>query len=139
MGLSDFVNAIITEDKFSGTFKKFDGAVEGSAQRLTNWAASCRAAILLCCSAGRLALLVSLRLARAIWNLGELGAQSLTTKASFESLMSSVGQSPQLLNQMTAAAGGTITELQPMQQANTALAGTSGQLCKTNWRALSHN
>ena len=48
---------------------------------------------------------------KTIWNLGELGAQSLTTKASFESLMSSVGQSPQLLNQMTAAAGGTITEL----------------------------
>ena len=42
--------------------------------------------------------------------------------------MSSVGQSPQLLNQMTAGGGGTITELQLMQQANTALAGTSGQL-----------
>ena len=48
------------------------------------------AAILPCCSAVRLALLVSLRLARRSGTLANW-AQSLTTKASFESLMSSVG------------------------------------------------
>ena len=67
---------------------------------------------------------------KTIWNLGELETQSLTTKASFESLMASVGQSPALLGRMTDAAGGTITQLQLMQQANTALAGTSGQLAR---------
>ena len=71
MGLSDFKNAIITEDKFSGTFKKFDGAA-GFCVGWTSWAASCRAAILLCCSAVPLALLVSLRLARrsGTWRTG---------------------------------------------------------------------
>jgi len=57
-----------------------------------------------------------------------LGAQSLTTKTSFESLMRSVGQSTQLLDQLKSAAGGTITEMKLMQLTNTALAGSTGAL-----------
>ena len=128
MGLSDFKNAIITEDRFSGTFKKFDGAVQGSARGLDKLGGIMSGGGLAMLFGGAAGVAGVAAIGKTIWNLGELGAQSLTTKASFESLMSSVGQSPQLLNQMTAAAGGTITELQLMQQANTALAGTSGQL-----------
>ena len=130
MGLSDFVNSIVTNDKFSATFKKFDSAVDGSAKgldRLGNFMSSGNLAMLFGGAAGVAGVAA---IGKTIWNLGELGAQSLTTKASFESLMASVGQSPALLGRMTDAAGGTITQLQLMQQANTALAGTSGQLAR---------
>ena len=128
MALSDFRNSIITQDKFSGTFRKFDSAVGGSAKgldRLGGVLSSGSLGMLFGATAG---VAGALGISKAIWSLGELGAQSLTTKASFESLMQSVGASPGLLNQMTQAAGGTITEMQLMQQANTALSGTSGQL-----------
>ena len=68
------------------------------------------------------------RLGEAAWEMGKLGAQSLDTKAAFKSMMESVGQSPQLLNQMKAAAGGTVSELKLMQGVNLALAGTTGTL-----------
>ena len=128
MGLSDFKNAIITEDKFSGTFKKFDGAVQGSARGLDKLGGIMSGGGLGMLFGATAGVAGAVAIGKQVWALGELGAQSLTTKASFESLMQSVGQSPQLLSQMTAAAGGTITELQLMQQANTALAGTSGEL-----------
>ena len=34
MGLADFTNSIITKDQFSGTFRKFDASVQGSARGL---------------------------------------------------------------------------------------------------------
>ena len=68
------------------------------------------------------------RLGEAAWEMGKLGAQSLDTKAAFKSMMESVGQSPQLLQQMKAAAGGTVSELKLMQGVNLALAGTTGTL-----------
>jgi hypothetical protein len=75
-------------------------------------------------------------IAKTTFELGNLGAQSLTTKASFESLMRSVGLSTRLLDDLKVAAGGTITELVLMQQANTALAGSSGQLATEMGAAL---
>ena len=70
----------------------------------------------------------AVKVAEFTWELGKLGAESLDTKASFDSMLRSVGQSPALLGKMKASAGGTIAELQLMQGVNTALAGTSGQL-----------
>ena len=128
MGLSDFKNAIITEDKFSGTFKKFDNAVGGSAKGLDKLGGVMSSGNLAMLFGGAAGVAGIAAMGKTIWSLGELGAQSLTTKASFESLMSSVGQSSQLLNQMTAAAGGTITEMNLMRNTNVALAGTTGQL-----------
>jgi hypothetical protein len=60
--------------------------------------------------------------------LGNLGAQSIVTRDSFESVMASVGKSPALLNELSSAAGGTITQMRLMQLANTAVAGASEEL-----------
>ena len=58
----------------------------------------------------------------------QLGAQSLDTERSFNSVLKSVGQGPQALDALSAAAGGTISQLRLMQLTNTALAGASGEL-----------
>lgn len=68
------------------------------------------------------------RVADFTWEMGKLGAESLDTRASFEAMMRSVGQSPALLNEMRQAAGGTVSDLKLMQNASFALAGTSGEL-----------
>ncbi|MCB0246419.1 MAG: hypothetical protein KDI12_23590, partial [Anaerolineae bacterium] len=65
---------------------------------------------------------------KTIWSLGELGAQSLTTKASFESLMGPIGNATVLIEDMGRAADGTVSKLDLVRSANTALAGTTGQL-----------
>ena len=128
MAVSDFVNSIITKDGFSATFSKFDNAVKGSGKELDRLGKVMSGGGLMALFGGAAGVYGATQIGKAVWQLGELGAQSLTTKASFDSLMRSVGQSPALLNQMKTAAGGTVTELQLMQAANTALAGTSGQL-----------
>lgn len=128
MAIRDFTNSIITKDGYSKTFKGFDSAVEGSGRKLDKLGGIM--------SGGGLAMLFgatagvagAVAIGKTVWALGELGAESLTTKASFDTLMRSVGAAPGLLDSMKASAGGTITELQLMQSANTALAGTSGQL-----------
>lgn len=128
MALSDFRNAIITEDKFSATFSKFDRTVQGSARgldRLGNVVSGGGLGMLLGGAAG---VAGAVAIGKTVWSLGELGAQSLTTKASYDSLMRSVGQSPALLDQLTRAAGGTVTEMKLMQLTNTALAGSTGAL-----------
>lgn len=128
MGLADFKNSIITQDKFSQTFSKFDRGVETSARgldKLGGVLSSGGVGMLFGATAGVAGVAA---IGKMVWSLGELGAQSLTTKASFESLMRSVGQSPGLLDQLKSAAGGTISEMQLMQQANTALAGSTGAL-----------
>lgn len=128
MALADFRNSIVTQDKFSATFHKFDQGVQTSARGLDKLGAvmsSGGVGMLFGATAG---VAGALAIGKTVWSLGELGAQSLTTEASFRNLMRSVGASPSLLDQMSRAAGGTITELQLMQSANTALAGTSGAL-----------
>jgi len=70
----------------------------------------------------------AIQIGKTALELGNLGAQSITTKASFDAVMASVGASPALLNALQTAAGGTITDLRLMQLANTALAGSSAEL-----------
>lgn len=67
------------------------------------------------------------RIAQAAWEIGKLGAQSLDTKGSFASMMSSVGLSTNMLAKMRQAAGGTVDDLSLMQSMNLALAGTTGK------------
>jgi hypothetical protein len=61
-------------------------------------------------------------------DLGEIGAQSLDTVQAFDSVRRSVGATPELLNRLKQAAGGTISEMRLMQLTNTALAGSSGEM-----------
>lgn len=136
MALADFRNSIVTQDKFSATFNKFDKAVSKSAQGADTAAKSLSGGGLMALAGGAAGVFAAQQIGRTIWSLGELGAQSLTTKASFENLMSAVGQSPALLDRLSAAAGGTITEMTLMQQANSALAGTTGQLSQEMAAAL---
>ena len=136
MATADFRNAIITQDKFSPTFNKFDRAVQGSAKgldRLGSIMSSGGLGMLFGATAGAAG---AMAIGKMAFALGDLGAQSLTTKASFESLMRSVGLSTRLLDDLKAASNGTITELVLMQQANTALAGASGQLATEMGAAL---
>lgn len=128
MALADFKNSIITQDKFSTTFNKFDRGVQTSARgldKLGGVLSSGGVGMLFGATAG---VAGAAAIAKTAFALGDLGAQSLTTKASFESLMRSVGVSTSLLDQLKASAGGTMTELQLMQQTNTALAGSTGAL-----------
>ena len=128
MALADFKNSIITQDKFSATFSKFDRGVQTSARgldKLGGVLSSGGVGMLFGATAG---VAGAVAIGKTVWALGELGAQSLTTKASFESLMRSVGQSTGLLDQLKTAAGGTVTEMKLMQLTNTALAGSTGAL-----------
>lgn len=58
----------------------------------------------------------------------QMGAQSLDTKESFDSMLASIGGAPNLLSELKESAGGTITQLRLMQLTNTALAGSSAEL-----------
>ena len=60
--------------------------------------------------------------------LGGLGAQAITTEKSYSAVLRSIGQTPALLNELSAAAGGTISQMRLMQLSNTALAGASDEL-----------
>lgn len=128
MPLADFINAIVTKDKFSATFAKFDQAVSRSARGADTAARAVSGGGLMALTGGAAGVFAATQIGKTIWSMGELGAQSLTTKDSFASLMATIGQSPALLDRLSAAAGGTIGEMTLMQQTNTALAGTTGQL-----------
>lgn len=128
MGLADFTNSIVTKDQFSGTFRKFDASVQGSARGLDKMGGILSGGGLGMLFGGMAGAAGAIAIGKMAWSLGELGAQSLTTKTSFESLMRSVGQSTQLLDQLKSAAGGTVTEMKLMQLTNTALAGSTGTL-----------
>ena len=128
MGLTDFRYIITAQDRFSTTFRKFDQGVQSSARGLDKLSGVISGGGLGMLFGATAGVAGAIGIAKATWALGELGAQSITTRNSFETLMRSVGQSPALLDQMKAAAGGTITEMKLMQAANTALAGTSGAL-----------
>jgi hypothetical protein len=128
MALADFRNAIITQDKFSQTFNKFDRSVAASGRGLDKLGGVISGGGLGMLFGATAGVAGALAIGKMAWSLGELGAQSLTTKTSFESLMRSVGQSTQLLDQLKSAAGGTVTEMKLMQLTNTALAGSTGAL-----------
>lgn len=136
MGLADFTNSIITKDQFSGTFRKFDASVQGSARGLDKLGGAMSGGGLGMLFGGVAGVAGAVAIGKMAFSLGDLGAQSLTTEASFNSLMRSVGLSTGLLDQLKKAAGGTITEMTLMQQANTALAGSSGQLATEMGAAL---
>lgn len=136
MALSDFKNSIITQDKFSQTFNKFDRSVQGSARGLDKLGGILSGGGLGMLFGATAGVAGAMAIGRTAFELGNLGAQSLTTKASFSSLMQSVGQSTRLLEELKTAAGGTMTELQLMQQTNTALAGASGNLASEMGAAL---
>ena len=136
MGLADFTNSIVTKDQFSQTFNKFDRSVQGSARGLDKMGGILSGGGLGMLFGGAAGVAGVAAITKTAFALGDLGAQSLTTKSSFESLMRSVGLSTQLLDQLKEASGGTITELTLMQQANTALAGASGQLATEMGAAL---
>lgn len=134
MALADFRNSIITQDRFSATFRKFDQGVASSAKGLDKMGSVISGVgALFGATAGAAGLVM---MGKAALDLSALGAQSLTTKASFESLMRAVGQSPALLDRLSMAADGTISEMTLMQQANSALAGTSGALSREMAAAL---
>ena len=134
MALADFRNSIITQDRFSATFRKFDQGVASSAKGLDKMGSVISGVgALFGATAGAAGLVM---MGKAALDLSALGAQSLTTKASFESLMRAVGQSPALLDRLIMAADGTISEMTLMQQANSALAGTSGALSREMAAAL---
>lgn len=128
MALADFRNSIVTQDKFSGTFSRFDRSVQSSARGLDKLGAVVSTGGVGMLFGGVAGIAGAAAIGKTVWSLGELGAQSLTTAASFNTLMNAVGQSPALLDKLKAASGGTATEMQLMQQANTALAGASGEL-----------
>ena len=136
MGLADFKNSIVTKDQFSQTFNKFDRSVQGSARGLDKMGGILSGGGLGMLFGGMAGVAGVAAITKTAFALGDLGAQSLTTKASFDSLMKSVGLSTGLLDQLKEASGGTITELTLMQQANTALAGSSGQLATEMGAAL---
>jgi len=136
MGLADFTNSIVTKDGFSNTFKKFDSSVQGSARALDKLGGAMSGGGLGMLFGATAGVAGALAIGKMAFSLGDLGAQSLTTEASFNSLMSSVGQSTRLLDELKAASGGTMTEMALMQQTNTALAGSTGQLSSEMAAAL---
>lgn len=72
---------------------------------------------------------------RAALDFGDAGAQIAQTRDAFNSLTTSLGQGPGLLQQLQEATRGTVTELSLMSSTNTLLIGTSGEL----GRALAEN
>lgn len=136
MATSDFVSSIIYKDGYSKAFKGLDNAVQTSARGLDKLGGILSGGGLGMLFGGVAGAAGLMGITKATFALGDLGAQSLTTKSSFDSLMRSVGLSTRLLEDLKAASGGTITELVLMQQANTALAGASGQLATEMGAAL---
>lgn len=136
MALADFRNSIVTKDQFSQTFNKFDRSVQTSARGLDKLGGVLSSGGLGMLFGGVAGAAGVAAITKTAFALGDLGAQSLTTKASFDNLMRSIGASPVLLNDLTEAAGGTMTQMTLMQQANTALAGTTGQLANEMAAAL---
>jgi hypothetical protein len=116
MAKANVQTVFTARDKLSPTIKKIDKRLGGL---------SMSAAGLMSVLGGGYAVA---RLAEFTWEMGKLGAESIDTRASFESMMTSVGQSPALLDKMRQAAGNTVPDLRLMQNASFALAGTSGKL-----------
>ena len=69
--------------------------------------------------------------ATALYKLGEAGAVVTQTGESFNMLMDDLGAAPNILAQMTAAVGGTVTEMDLMSATMTLVAGASSELARS--------
>jgi hypothetical protein len=136
MGLADFTNSIITKDGFSNTFRKFDGAVQGSARGLDKLGRVMSGGGLGMLFGGMAGAAGAIAIGKMAWNMGELGKVAITTERSFNNLMQSVGISTSIIDQYAAAADGTIAKTDLMRMANVALAGTTGELSSEMARLL---
>lgn len=67
-------------------------------------------------------------LLKKTFDLGEEGAKVLQTARSFETLMEEVGAAPDLLEQLSRASRGTISDMQLMSSTTTLLMGAQGEL-----------
>lgn len=74
---------------------------------------------------GMAAAYMSVKGLRMAHDLALMGAQAEMTERSFKRMVASVGLTSDVLNEMKAAAGGTIPELRLMQALNTSLIGVS--------------
>ena len=136
MGLADFTNSIITKDQFSGTFRKFDASVQGSARGLDKLGGVISGGGLGMLFGATAGVAGALAIGKMAWNMGELGKVAITTERSFNNLMRSVGISASVIDQYAAAADGTIAKTDLMRMANVALAGTTGDLSSEMARLL---
>ncbi|HUX26148.1 MAG TPA: hypothetical protein VMV87_16225 [Burkholderiales bacterium] len=66
--------------------------------------------------------------AAALYKMGEAGAVVTQTTESFDMLMNNLGAAPDILAQMTAAVGGTVSEMDLMSATMTLVAGASSEL-----------
>ncbi|MBK9003481.1 MAG: hypothetical protein IPM41_06350 [Sphingomonadales bacterium] len=136
MGLADFTNSIITKDQFSGTFRKFDASVQGSARGLDKLGGVISGGGLGMLFGGMAGAAGAIAIGKMAWSLGDVGKVAITTERSFNNLMQSVGISTSIIDQYAAAADGTIAKTDLMRMANVALAGTTGDLSSEMARLL---
>ncbi len=79
---------------------------------------------------------VSMRGAQAVFNLGRLGAEAIDTSVGFRSMQEAAGQGVFALDNLRTAARGTVSDLDLMQSANTALVGSTGAFAEEMSAAL---
>ena len=120
MSLQDRASAGL--DKIEDNIEDIGGAAGGSVSSLGDFSSAIAGFGALITASG------ILELGKAAWEMGELGAASLDSKAAFDSMISSVGAAPGLLEDMRSAAGGTVSDLEIMRGASLALAGTQGNM-----------
>ena len=70
-------------------------------------------------------------MAVALYKIGEAGAAINQTGESFALMMDRLGAAPDILNQMTAAVGGTVSEMELMSSTMTLLAGADDELARS--------
>ena len=63
-----------------------------------------------------------------VFELGKAGSEAIQTAESFDYLLKTVGAAPDLLDQLRAAARGTVDDLKLMSSTSVLLAGATGQL-----------
>lgn len=107
-----------------GPFTSAMGAVKGT---LTGAASSLAGFSSLALGAFSAAAIGAVAFQKAL-EFGDVGAQIGQTRDSFESLATTLGQGPELLNELQTATRGTVTELDLMRSTSTLLMGTSGAL-----------
>lgn len=136
MALADFTNSIITKDGFSGTFKKFDQSVQGSARALDKLGGMVSGGGLGMLFGATAGVAGAAAIGKMAWELGEVGQIAITTERSFNNLMRSVGISASIIDEYATAADGTIAKTDLMRMASVALAGTTGELSSEMARLL---
>lgn len=136
MALSDFKNSIITQDKFSQTFNRFDRGVQTSARGLDKLGGVLSSGGLGMLFGGTAGVTGAVAIGKMAWSLGEMGQVAVTTERSFNNMMKAVGISANIIEQYATAADGTIDKTDLMRMANVALAGTTGELSSEMARLL---